>query len=160
MPSALKWTALYVASIALVNWLFGVIPLVDLPTGDKWPPASLIVGLIFVFRDFAQREIGHNVWFAMILGGIISWFMANPFIAVASVIAFAVSEGMDWLIYTLSKRPMRDRILLSSLVSTPVDSAVFLLLIGFFSWPAVIVMTLSKLVGAFAIRAMMRPARG
>jgi queuosine precursor transporter len=57
--------------------------------------------------------------------------MVDPFIAVASVSAFLVSETADWIVYTVTKRPLRDRILASSAVSSPLDSVVFLGLIGF-----------------------------
>ena len=109
---------------------------------------SLIVGLIFIARDFAQREIGHKVLGAMAVGAILSYLMADPFVAIASVIAFAISEMVDWGVYTYTKRPLRDRILLSSALGTPVDSAVFLLILGFFSPLGFLLMTLAKMLTA------------
>lgn len=141
----------YVLVIVLVNWGFSVVPLVPLPTGEMWPPMSLIVGLVFVLRDFAQREIGHKVLLAMLIGGALSWFMASPFVAVASVTAFLVSEGMDWAIYTWTKKPFARRVLWSSAVSTPVDSVMFLAMIGHLSVSGVVAMVLSKMVAAFVI---------
>ena len=146
-----KYTAAYIAFIVLVNWGFSVVPLVEMWTGEKWPPMSLAVGLIFVLRDFAQREIGHKVWFAMGAAGILSYLMADPFVALASIIAFVISEAADWAIYTFTKKPFAQRILLSSLVSTPLDSAVFLGVIGHLSWSGVIAMTLSKMIGALVV---------
>lgn len=146
-----KYTAAYVAFIVAVNWGFSVVPLVDMWTGEKWPPMSLAVGLVFVLRDFAQREIGHKVWFAMGAAGILSYLMADPFVALASIVAFVISEAADWAIYTFTKKPFAQRILLSSLVSTPLDSAVFLGVIGHLSWSGVIVMTLSKMVAALVV---------
>ena len=146
-----KYTIAYVVFIVLVNWGFSVVPLVDMWTGEKWPPMSLAVGLVFVLRDFAQREIGHKVWFAMGAAGILSYLMADPFVALASIVAFAVSEAADWAIYTYTKKPFAQRILISSLVSTPLDSAVFLGVIGHLSWSGVIAMTLSKMIGALVV---------
>ena len=143
--------AAYIASIVIVNWLFTVIPPIVLPGGDLWPPLSLAVGFIFVVRDFAQRAIGHKVLLAMLMGGIISYFMAGPEIAFASVAAFLVGEALDWAVYTYTGRPFSQRILLSSLVSTPVDSAVFLYLIGMAGPGAILIMTFSKLAGALAV---------
>lgn len=141
----------YVVLIVLVNYGFSVVPLVALPTGEMWPPMSLAVGLVFVVRDFAQRAIGHWILAAMVVAGILSWYMADPFIAVASVAAFAVSETSDWLVYSYSGRSFRDRVLLSSAIGTPVDSVVFLALIGHLSLSGVLAMTASKMVGAVVI---------
>lgn len=142
-----KFTIAYIVSIVAVNIGFVYIPPVPL-LGEMFPPMSLIVGLIFIARDFAQREIGHKVLGAMAIGAIISYFMADPFVAIASVIAFAISEMVDWGVYTYTKRPLRDRILLSSALGTPVDSAVFLLILGFFSPLGFLLMTLAKMLTA------------
>jgi uncharacterized PurR-regulated membrane protein YhhQ (DUF165 family) len=145
------YTLSYIALIVFVNWSFDVIPLVDLPGGEKWPPAAIITGLIFVARDFAQREIGHKVIVAMLLAGAISYVMAGPVVAGASVAAFLVSEFADWCIYSFTGRTFSERILISSAVSTPLDSLVFLYLIGHASVTGVVLMTLSKMVGAFVV---------
>lgn len=145
------WTITYILTIVLVNYGFSVVPLIPLPTGDMFPPLSLVVGLIFVCRDFAQREVGHYVLGAMLVAGVLSWFMANPYIAVASVSAFAISELTDWAVYSFTRKPFPQRVLLSSAIGTPVDSAVFLAMIGAFSVTGVVVMTLSKMLGALLV---------
>lgn len=149
-------TALYIALIVAVNYGFSVAPLIKLPDGTMWPPMSLAVGFIFVVRDFAQREVGHKVLLAMLAGAALSYLMANPFVAVASAMAFLVSEAADWGVYSLTRRPLASRVLLSSLVSTPLDSAVFLWGIGHLSAVGVVTMTASKLVGALAVWWMLR----
>ena len=88
----LKFTMLYIALIVAVNYAFTQVPPITLPDGTVWPPVALIVGFVFVVRDFAQREIGHWVLLAMLIGAVLSYFMADPFVAVASAAAFAVSE--------------------------------------------------------------------
>jgi len=145
------WAVVYVASIVGVNWLFTVIP----PIGI-WQPTSVIVGLTFIFRDMAQRKIGHWVVPVMFVGGAISYVMADPFVAIASVTAFLVSESVDWLVYTFTKRPLRDRILLSSAVGTPIDSLVFTAIIGIMNPLNVLVMTLSKMLSAVATWAYLK----
>ena len=147
----MHWVIAYVVCIVLVNWGFTVVPLVELWNGEMWPPMSLVVGLIFVLRDYAQRAIGHKVVIAMLVGGVLSWWMANPYVAVASVSAFLISECVDWGVYTWTRRPFRDRVLLSSLLGTPIDSIVFLALIGHLSMIGVVAMTLSKMLAAFGI---------
>jgi uncharacterized PurR-regulated membrane protein YhhQ (DUF165 family) len=145
-----KYSLAYVVSIVAVNIGFVYIPPVPL-LGEMFPPMSIIVGLIFILRDFAQREIGHKVLIAMAIGAVLSYFMANPFVAVASVVAFAISELVDWGVYTFTKRPLKDRILLSSALGTPVDSAVFLLILGFFSPIGFLLMTIAKMLSAILV---------
>lgn len=144
----MKYALLYILTVVICNYAFDVLPLVKLPNGDMWPPFSLVVGFVFVIRDYAQREIGHYILLAMLIGGIVSWWMASPAIAVASMCAFMTGEMMDWAVYTFTGRPFSQRILLSSALGTPVDSIVFLALIGHLSASAVVIMTASKMVGA------------
>ncbi|MBT6096116.1 MAG: hypothetical protein HOH04_14625 [Rhodospirillaceae bacterium] len=148
---AFRFTAFYIGLIVLVNWGFTVVPLVELPGGEMWPPMSLVVGLIFVARDFAQREIGHRVIIAMLAAAAASYFMANPFVAVASLSAFLISEFADWAVYSFTRRPFSQRILLSSLIGTPLDSIAFLAIIGHFSLVGVVAMTVSKMLGALVV---------
>ena len=56
----LRYTIVYIILIVAVNYGFTVVPLIEMPGGEKWPPLSLIVGFIFVARDFAQRESGYT----------------------------------------------------------------------------------------------------
>lgn len=151
------WTFVYIASIALCNVGFVYLPLLPVPgTAEVWPPMSLVVGLVFVLRDFAQGEIGHRVILAMLAGAALSYAMASPFVAFASAAAFLLSETADWLVYSVSRRPLHQRIVLSSALGTPIDSAVFLALIGHLSVTGVVLMTASKMMGALAVAAMLR----
>ena len=146
----------YVFSVVFVNWLFTIVPPIPLPGGEVWPPVSLVVGFVFVIRDYAQRAIGHKVLLAMLCGAAVSYFMAGPEIAFASMAAFLVSELFDWAMYTCTGRPFSQRILLSSLISTPVDSAVFLFLINMAGPGGILIMTLSKLAGALVVFMLVR----
>lgn len=151
-----KYTALYVVLIVLVNWGFTVVPLVDMPDGEKWPPMSLVVGFIFVARDFAQREIGHRVIIAMLIAAVLSYVMASPYVAVASLSAFLISEFADWAVYSFTGRPFSQRVLISSAIGTPLDSVVFLWAINHLSVSGVVAMTASKMLGALIVWRMMR----
>ena len=146
-----KFSLLYVGLIVLVNMGFSVVPLVDIPGGEKWPPMSLVVGFIFVARDFAQREIGHRVIIAMLIAAALSYVMADPFVAMASLAAFLISEFADWAVYSFTGRSFRQRILISSAVGTPVDSIVFLGIIGHLSVIGALAMTASKMLGALLV---------
>ena len=66
------WTALYVASIVAVNRMFTAIPPWPTPLGDLYL-ATLVVGFVFVLRDYAQREAGHAVLAATVAGGVLTW---------------------------------------------------------------------------------------
>ena len=145
-----KYTILYIILIVLINIGFSFVPLVPI-FGEMFPPLSLAVGLIFVARDFAQREIGHKVIGAMLIAGLLSYIMADPFVAMASVTAFIISEFADWGIYTWTKKPFAQRILISSIISTPLDSGIFLAMIGHFSILNTALMTIAKMIGAIVV---------
>ena len=150
-----KYTIGYIVLIVLVNIGFTVVPLVPL-FGEMFPPMSLVVGLIFVARDYAQKEIGHRVIVAMLFAGFLSWAMADPYVALASVVAFFISELIDWLVYSWSWQPFHQRVLISSVAATPVDSSVFLYMIGHLSYLNVILMTIAKMAGALVVWWMIR----
>ncbi len=149
------WTTAYIAAVVAINWLFVVVPMVPV-MGTMFPPVMLIVGFVFVFRDFAQREIGHWVIIAMLVAGGISYFMADPFVAMASVSAFLISEAIDWAVYTFTRKPLSQRILYSSAVSVPVDTLVFLQLVGIFDWTGFTLVTIAKMVGALVFWMVLR----
>ena len=154
------WTATYIISIVLVNWLFVVVPGLQTPFGELYL-ATLIVGAVFVLRDYAQREIGHFVLLATLAAGVITWFMTTPALAVASITAFAISEMADWAVFSFTGRPLQKRILISSLISVPLDSLAFLYLSGFLTPVSFSTETLSKAVGVAIVWMLlkMREAR-
>jgi uncharacterized PurR-regulated membrane protein YhhQ (DUF165 family) len=111
------WTALYVCIIVLVNVAFGIAPLI----------ANVIVGVGFIVRDLAQREVKDRILWATALGVVLSYLMADKGVAVASAVAFGIAETVDWyVVRRLHDRPMLTRMLVSHLVSVPVDSTIFL----------------------------------
>tara|TARA_R100000808_G_C2140435_1_gene148263 strand:- start:782 stop:1270 length:489 start_codon:yes stop_codon:yes gene_type:complete len=146
--------AAYVAGVAVVNVAFVHLPHISLGDHGILPIATFLVGVIFVLRDFAQRSAGHWVLAAMVAGIVLSYVMAGPMVALASGVAFAVSELADYVVYTWTKRPLRDRILLSSAVGTPLDTVVFLGLLPFdaaLNVVAVLTMIAVKMIGALAV---------
>lgn len=146
----------YVALIVGVNLAFEVTPVLELPGGDVWSPVALIVGFVFVVRDFAQRRVGHHILWAMLAGCVISWYMASPRLALASALAFAAGELADWALFTFTRKPFSRRILISSLFGAPLDSLIFLSLIGIASPVGVGVMAVSKLLGSFLVFLLVR----
>jgi hypothetical protein len=132
------WAYLYVALIPFLNWTFGR---PDIPTADLtqalgpvfgtahkivFNPLTIATGMVFVVRDFVQREMGHRVLILMGLAIAWSFYYSWPVIALASATAFAISESVDWVLFTFTKYRLSTRILLSSAIAAPVDTTVFL----------------------------------
>jgi uncharacterized PurR-regulated membrane protein YhhQ (DUF165 family) len=157
--SGRRMTALYVALMPLINWAFAGIPTIPIPEtlgGGEWHPFTIVTGLVLVARDFAQREIKHWIFAAMVVGLTLSTLTAWPVIVLASAAAFLISETADWAVYTFVKRPLSQRIILSSLIGAPVDQLFFLWLASFavpgiFAWGSVLTGIVSKLVGAWVV---------
>ena len=146
---------LYIATVVLINIGFSYVPMIETPIG--WlSPMAVVVGAVFVIRDFAQRTSGHLVLVAMLIATFLSYILADPFVAIASAAAFASSELADWAIYTATKKPFHQRVLVSSLISAPIDTAVFLFGISGFTVGTFVLMVLSKLVAALIVWGMYR----
>ena len=123
-----RTAGLYLGSVVLVNVGFSLYPQLDW----LW---SLVVGGVLVLRDLAQRSWGHRTLALMLLAALLSYLLGSPRFALASALAFLISETIDWLVYSLTKRPFADRVLISVAFSSPVDTACFLLLGQIWSWP-------------------------
>jgi uncharacterized PurR-regulated membrane protein YhhQ (DUF165 family) len=149
------WTALYVASIVLVNWMFTSIAPWSTPMGDLYL-ANVVVGFVFVLRDYAQREIGHSVLLATAAGGVLTWFMVDPAIAIASITAFILSEMADWSVFSFLRRPLSQRILISSLIAIPLDTLAFQYLAGYLTPAAFGTEIASKAVGVLLVWYLLR----
>lgn len=149
------WTALYVVLIVAVNWMFTAIAPWPTPLGDLYL-ANIVVGFVFVLRDYAQREVGHNVLFATAAAGVLTWFMVDPAIAVASITAFILAEMADWAIYSFTKRPLSQRILYSSLIAVPLDTLAFQYLAGYLTPAAFSMEMLSKALGVVLVWYLLR----
>ena len=145
----MKYVALYIFSVVLVNYGFSSF------SGYEWF-WSIVVGTVFITRDYCQRAVGHWCIAAMVVAGVLSYFMADPYVAIASVSAFAVAELVDWIVYSLTKRPLADRILVSSAIATPLDTVVFLSMLGLLTPSLIGFQVASKMLEAVAIWSMLR----
>lgn len=151
-----KYTLLYVLLIPLINWSFTWAPMWELLPGWAFNPVTVITGLVLVVRDFAQREIGHEVLIAMAVALGLTALAAGPELALASGVAFAVSEVIDWLLFTFAKYKLSTRVLLSSALAAPVDTTIFLYGVemirdGMFTLPNIVMSIIGKMVGALVI---------
>lgn len=130
---------LFMATVPLSNYLignFGTVCLANGPClipvgfGLMAPSGVLLIGLALVLRDWLQ-ELTNWKWSAVAvgIGAIVSWLLADPFIALASAVAFFTAEMLDLAVYTPLRRSGRSlAILASGLVGSVVDSMLFVYL--------------------------------
>jgi len=107
-----KYTLVYILLIPFINWSFTWAPMVGFVEGQfatywagdpipefaKWlfNPVTIVTGLVLVVRDFAQREIGHEVLIAMAIALFLTYVTSGGALALASGAAFLISELVDW----------------------------------------------------------------
>ncbi len=145
-----QFTICYIIFIVVLNYCVSFAPYLKL-FGAPYSSGDILVGFIYVFRDLAQREIKHYVIGAMLMGSLLSYFLADKTIAIASVTAFSIGELIDWSIYTYTKRPLSKRILWSASLSSPIDTGIFLYMINQLNLVSFFVMILGKLTGVIAV---------
>jgi queuosine precursor transporter len=116
----------YVGTIIAANWAsthWSVLPIGSLVV----PAGTLCAGVTFTLRDLLHDTLGaRNVAVSIALGAGLSWLLASPQMAVASAVAFAVSELLDTTIYTRLRTHSRLRAIVgSNLAGLLVDSVLF-----------------------------------
>jgi len=151
-----KYTLLYVLLIPFINWSFTWAPMWEVLPNWAFNPVTIVTGLVLVVRDFAQREIGHEVLIAMAVALGLTALAAGPELALASGAAFAISELVDWALFTFSKYTLSARVLLSSALAAPLDTTIFLygasmIRDGQLTIPNVIMSIAGKMLGAVVI---------
>jgi queuosine precursor transporter len=145
-----RHTSLYITAIVFINTAFSYLPIYEFAHCEI-SAMDPVAGIIYLLRDFAQAELGHAIFFAMGIGALLSLWLADPLIAKASVYAFMCGEIIDWAVYTYTQRPLRERLLLSASISAPIDSLVFLFVIGRMNVLALSLMTVGKIAGVWVI---------
>ena len=135
---------IYLACIVLADWVAAkwIIPI--LPEWGVYAPAGvLFIGILLTLRDAIHDKYGWkgtmgNVAMASALarciGGLTSGGLLQR-IAVASFIAFALSESVDTVMYQIYLHlPWLKRVSLSNWWSSIVDSVVFIVLAFGWQW--------------------------
>lgn len=133
--------AAYIGSIVAANWMTVTFGLVPIGFGLLVTAGTFAAGVALLARDWVQTTSGRLVAVgAIVVGAALSYFIADPFIALASGLAFLVSELVDLGVFTrLRERSLPGAVLLSSVVAAPVDTVLFLWLAGFgVTWQAVL----------------------
>jgi uncharacterized PurR-regulated membrane protein YhhQ (DUF165 family) len=145
-----KATWSYILLIVVLNKLYVIAPLYIF-LNELVSPVDITVGMVYIFRDFAQRESGRAVIIAMLFAGYLSFVLADQTVAYASLTAFLIGEFIDWGIFTYTQKPLSQRLLWSAMLSAPVDSLAFLAMLGRLNWLAMGVMTLTKFLGVIIV---------
>src|SRR5216117_2442846 len=108
--------------IPAANWLIGHAGTVCVPNGPCLIPVApglmapsgvLMIGVALVLRDLVQRRLGVGYSAgAVIVGALLSAWVAPPSLVIASGVAFLLSEFADLAVYT----PLARRRLLAAVV--------------------------------------------
>jgi uncharacterized PurR-regulated membrane protein YhhQ (DUF165 family) len=126
--------AAFACCVIAANWLISTFGLVPVGFGQMVPAGTFAAGLALLARDAVQETAGRWAVIGCIaVGALVSAGLAGATLALASGVAFAVSELADMAVYT----PLRNRgraglaMLASNTVGALVDSVLFLWLAGF-----------------------------
>ena len=128
----------YLATIPLANWFIGNVGYVRFPNaphvlpvgfGFDAPSGVLFVGIALFTRDILQDRQGKKTVLLAISIGFVLSALVNPSIAVASAVAFGLSEVMDFAVYTkLRTRSKSVAMIVSGVIGSIADSLLFLYL--------------------------------
>jgi hypothetical protein len=156
-----KYSAAYLAAVLAVCLLFTYAPMIfTLTPGVTFSPWTALVGLWFVLRDYAQREIGARKVFIPMGLGVTLTTLLNWKYALAEGLTGIAGELTDWAIYTYTNKPFYRRVFVSSAISGIVDTLVFFALFDFldivpgvriFNWFTVLLAMSSKMLAGLYI---------
>jgi hypothetical protein len=146
----------FVACIVAANYVTTRYGMVPVGFGLIATAGTYFAGLTFVLRDTVQDASGKAATMGLIiLGAAVSYLVSDPFIALASGVAFLASETADLAVYT----PLRERGYLraavaSNVVGAFVDTVLFLWIAGFPIREAVAGQMVGKLLVTLAVVAL------
>jgi uncharacterized PurR-regulated membrane protein YhhQ (DUF165 family) len=133
----LALATVFVALVLLANWLASAY-VIQVPLTPYMAPAGVFcIGGVLVLRDWMQQLGGLVRTMALVYAaGLLSWVVGElagwtslEKIAVASVVAFTISETIEALVFTpVRRRNLTLGVALSATVGNAVDSYVFLTL--------------------------------
>lgn len=136
MKRDLFLAACFVGLVVLANWLASRF-VVSVGFGREAPAGVFCIGAVLVLRDWLQQLRG-LVWTMALVytAGLASWAIGEAAgwtslekVAIASVVAFTVSETVEAIVFTpIRKRNLTLGVALSATVGNAVDSFLFLAL--------------------------------
>ena len=129
--------AAYAATIPAANYMIGNVGTACIPDGPclipvgfgvMAPSGVLMIGAALLLRDAVHEWLGPRfALYAIAVGAVLSYLLADPFIALASLVAFGVSELSDFAVYSkIRERSRTLGILASGVVGSVIDSVLFL----------------------------------
>jgi len=128
--------ALFVGTVYGANWALTHYGFVPVGFGLEAPAGVYFAGLAFTLRDVVHRSLGRGVVLACIAAGaVLSWALeasttipgGRVSVAVASAVAFGLSELSDLAVYEpIRRRGWLPAVVASNAVGIVIDSAVFL----------------------------------
>jgi uncharacterized PurR-regulated membrane protein YhhQ (DUF165 family) len=128
------------------------------------PYGTLFIAASFFVRDFIQRKFGrlktyYVIFSALIVSAITSYLLKDPlWVVIASAITFAISETTDTEIFSRLKTTFANRVLVSGLVGTFLDSTIFVIIglspigAGFLSWQLVPMAILGQIIVKYVVQ--------
>ena len=135
--------AAYAATIPAANYMIGNVGTFCVPDGPclipvgfgiMAPSGVLMVGLALLLRDAVHETLGKYWALAAIgFGGLLSFVLADPFIAVASIVAFLVSELSDFAVYSKIRERSREPGILSKGVAGTIITCVLFFYFAFWT---------------------------
>lgn len=129
MEKSVIWILLFIGSIFGANWAIETFGVVPVGFGLMAPAGVYFAGLAFTFRDLIHETKGRRwVIGAIVVGAVIS-MVVSPALALASGVAFLLSESLDFAVYLpLREKGLALALVGSNIVGLVVDSVVFLFL--------------------------------
>jgi uncharacterized PurR-regulated membrane protein YhhQ (DUF165 family) len=137
VKAAVVLAGLFVALVLLANWLASRY-VVHVPLTPYLAPAGVFcIGGVLVLRDWLQQLVGLAWTMPLVYAaGLLSWLVGDlagwtslQKIAIASIVAFTISETIEALVFTpLRRRSFTLGVALSATVGNAIDSYVFLTL--------------------------------
>lgn len=148
----LTTAGLFLGCILAANYVttrYGMIPV---GFGLVATAGTYFAGMTFILRDALQDAAGKRWTLAAIAAGTaLSFLVSDPFIALASAVAFVLSEVADLAVYTpLRKRGYIRAAIASNIVGAIVDTIAFLWIAGFPILDAIA----GQMVGKLAVTAV------
>lgn len=155
-PRKVRWgagcigVAGYLGAVLASNWLITRFGVVSVGFGLVAPAGVYAVGPVLVLRDLVQWSLGKGIALAALaVGTVLSYLVAAPEVATASAAAFAVSEFIDFLVFTWLAPRWARAVFFGGVAGLLADSVVFLV-IAFSSLAFLPGQVLGKVYGVLA----------
>jgi uncharacterized PurR-regulated membrane protein YhhQ (DUF165 family) len=149
------WLLSYVATIVMANVLILAVGLVPVPFTPYLAPAGVyMAAFALAARDGVHSTLGVRWTLVAVVVGAALSALLSPALALASGVAFLVSELADTAVYApLRRRNLPLAVLASGLVGLVIDSALFLhLAFGSLEFlPGLVIAKVYVTVGATAV---------